>query len=325
MLKRKKKQPAETAAAETTVKVSVKNFGNGTLEFADNTIKFQSAKARFKKQKETTIKIPITDVETVKQDGKELSITWNSITDTFTAEKPELLTAISEKITAAVNEQKKTSQDKETLEEKAKQKRDEVSGLLIYSAKIVDALFDILRSLQGRVDWNLAESGLNRAKENAVALADQKLGTTNLNFKKLSAAIGTRVPEQMAQEAYSVLKALQEHFNAIASGNEQPEQAHPSTQDAKTVMQAYLVLNDIALGAVVGDEEIAKEGKELAKLLDSLSKETNVKIDSAAVKAAVNKLGMTKGNEKAVEEARALFMRQLKELTAPQTQNPPAL
>ena len=325
MLKRKKKQPAETAVAENAVKVSVKNFGSGMLEFADNTIKFQVAKGSFKKQKETAIKIPIADVENVRQDGKELSITWNSITDTFTAEKPELLTVISEKITAAVNEQKKTSQDREMLEERTMQKRDEVTGLLSYSAKIADALFDILRSLQGRVDWNLAESGLNRAKESAVALADQKLGAANLNFKKLSSALGTRVPEQVAQETYNVLKVLQEHFNAIGSDNAQPEQEHPNLQDAKTVMQAYLVLNDIALGAVVGDEEIAKEGKELAKLLDTLSKETNVKIDSAAVKAAVNKLGMTKGNEKAVEEARALFMQQLKELAAPQTQNPPAL
>ena len=312
MLKRKKEQSTKTATAESAVKATVRSLGSGTLEFADNTVKFHLEKGRLKKQRETAIRIPITDIETVKQDGNKIIITWNGITDTFAAEKPESLTTISEKITAALNEQRKVSEEKEA----AKQKENEIPKMLSIATKIADSLFDILRSLQGRVDWVKVENYLKRSEENASAFAGLNLNGLYLDFKKLSLAAKRHLPVEVSKETYSILNSLNEYFNESASKNELPEQTHPNYNDAKTTMMAYYTLNDIILGIIVGDEQIGKETNELAKLMAKLSKETNLKMDIDAIKDWANKLRVEKGKESVIEESRAVFVQQLKELIA---------
>jgi hypothetical protein len=310
MLKRKKDQPTKTATAESAVKATVRSLGNGTLEFADNTVKFHLEKGRLKKQKETAIKIPITDIETVKQDGNKIIITWNGITDTFTAEKIKPLTTISEKITTALNEQRKVQ------EEAAQQKENEIPKMLSLATKIADSLFDILRSLQGRVDWVKVENYLKRSEENASAFAGLKLNGLYLDFKNLSLAAKRHLPMEVSNETYNILKSLNEYFNESASKNEIPEQTHPNCNDAKNTMMAYYTLNDIILGITVDDEQIGKETNELEKLMAKLSTEANLKMDIDAIKNWANKLRLEKGKESVIEESRAAFVLQLKELIA---------
>jgi hypothetical protein len=81
-------------------------------------------------------------------------------------------------------------------------------------------------------------------------------------------------------------------------------------------MMAYYTLNDIILGIIVGDEQIGKETNELAKLMAKLSTETNLKMDIDAIKEWANKLRVEKGKESVIEESRAVFAQQLKELIA---------
>jgi hypothetical protein len=65
---------------------------------------------------------------------------------------------------------------------------------------------------------------------------------------------------------------------------------------------------------IVGDQEIGKESNELVTMLDDLSKGTDLKINVEAIKDIINKLGMEKGEESVIEESRAVFRQQLKEL-----------
>ena len=101
----------------------------------------------------------------------------------------------------------------------------------------------------------------------------------------------------------------------MASSVENSEQFHPNRRDAKLVMQAVYVLNDMALGAVVGDEAVGKEGAELLKMLDDLPKLPGSKVDVNAVKTAIDKLCGEKEKQRlVVEEIMPMLQQQLKEL-----------
>jgi ribosomal protein S25 len=202
-------------------------------------------KGHFKKQKEIAKEIPLADVENIDRLGNEISITWKGVTETFVTEKAELAGTIYEKVTEALKEKTKMSEDKEA----AKQKRNELAQTLNVSMGVVDSLFDVLRSLQGRVDWNRLEDHLKLSEENARSLAVQKIDTTNLEFTKLSLAVKGRLTEGIAKEADSILRSLYEDFSELAK-NEFSEQIHPNYQDAKTAITAYYTLNDFILGAI---------------------------------------------------------------------------
>jgi hypothetical protein len=106
---------------------------------------------------------------------------------------------------------------------------------------------------------------------------------------------------------------LHDYFSGLASQSE-VDQTHPNYNDAKTIILAYYTLNDIILGTIVGDKEIGKERNALVMMLDDLSKGTGLKINVEAIKDIINKLGMEKGEESVIEESRAVFRQQLKEL-----------
>jgi hypothetical protein len=309
-MKFRKQQPPETTAAGFTVKARLRNVGNGTLELVGNTIKFHVETGRFKKRKEIAKEIPVADIESIERVGNELSIAWKGVTDRFVIEKAELAETIHAKITEALGVQSKPLEAKEA----GKQKLNELAQALSNALKITDSLFDILRCLHGRVNWNLVESQLKCSKENVRRFADQK-GAVNLDFAKLSSAIKEHLPEEISKEAYSILKALFEYFNGLPSQVDSSAQIHPNHDDAKKVILAYYTLNDIILGTVVEDEEVGKERVELAIALDDLSKVTGLNMNDA-VKDVVTKLGTEQAKESVIEESRAVFAQQLKELLA---------
>jgi hypothetical protein len=306
-----KKHPSKEVDAKPVTKVSPKNLDRGTLELSGDTIKFHPDKERFKKQKEIAKEIPLADVENIDRMANEISITWKGVTETFVMQKAELAITIYERITAALDEQRKMLEDNEA----AKQKQKEVTKkLLSIAIEIVDSLFDVLRSLQGRVDLNRLEGYLERSEENIRGFTDLNIGTINLDLTKLSLAIKEHLLEETSKEIIILLRSLYEYFSGLTSQNEIFEQTHPNYQDAKTTIIAYYTLNDIILGTIVGDKEVGKERNELVMMLDDLSKGTDLKINVDAIKDVINKLGMEKGKESVIEESRAVFRQQLKEL-----------
>ena len=309
-MRRRKQRSTGAVFAGSAVKASLRNLGNGTLEFIDNTIRFHMEKGRFKKRRKIAREIPVTKIEGIERVGNELSIMWRGVTDIFVIDETELGGMICERITEALNEQRRMLED----EEASKQKRKELTNMLSVAMEIVDSLFDVLRSLHGRVDWNRVEGYLKRSEENARSLTGRKIGTIELDFTKLSLAIKERLPAEISKETYSLLRLLYDYFSGLASKNEFLEQVHPNYHDAKTTILAHYLLNDIILGTIVGDEELGKESNELVMMLDDLSKATGLKINVDAINGVLNKLVMEKGKESIIEESRALFRQQLKEL-----------
>jgi hypothetical protein len=311
VMRLRKQRPAKTVVVPaSTGKARLRNLGDGTLELTDSSIKFYVKKGRIRKRKEIAREIPIVDIENIERVGNEFTITWKGTTDTFVAEKTELVQAIHDKVTEALKEQRKTLQD----EEATKQKRAELTKMLSVSVEIVDSLFDILRSLHGRVNWNRVESSLTRYEENARNLKFQSEGAVNFESAKLSSAIKEHILPEISKETFGILRSLYDYFSESTAKTEIPEQIHPNYHDAKATILAYYTLNDIILGVIVGDEEIGKESKELVTMLEALSKVTDSKITVDAVKDVVNKLVMEKGKENFIEESRAALRQQLKEL-----------
>jgi uncharacterized protein (DUF2267 family) len=308
--KPRKQQPPQPVSTGFTAKARLRNVGNGTIELVDNTIKFYVEQGRLKRQKQVAKEIPFADIETVERVENELNVTWKGVTDRFVIEQAELAETMCTKITEVLDAQRKALEAKE---EAQKQKHNDLVQALSSALKITDSLFDTLRSLHGRVDWNRVESTFKCSKETFRRFSEQK-GTVNLDYAKLSSAVTEHLTEDISKEAYSILKALFEYFDGLASQGEFPAQIHPNPADAKKVILAYYTLNDIILGMVVGDEEVGKESNELVAVLDDLAKSTGLTIDVTAVKDAVNKLGVEQEKESVIEESRTLLMQQLNAL-----------
>jgi hypothetical protein len=294
----------------SATKARLGNFGSGMLELIGNIVMFQVEKGFFKKNKLTLREIPITDIESIKRDGNELSITWKGRTDTFITEEAKSAESLYEKMNEALQEQKKILDS----EEAANQKRSELANTLNTAMDIVDSLFDVLRSLNGRVDWNRVEGYLKRSEENARRFTEQGSSTINLDFNKLSSVLTAHRSQELSKETYIILKSIYEYYSGLTSQNELPEQMHPNYQEAKTAIQAYYTLNDIILGTVVGDEEIRKENDGLLMLLDDLSKRTGLEMTIKAFEDILDRLILDKASETIIEESRALFRQQLKGL-----------
>jgi len=306
-----RKQPPATVSS-SIVKAHLIGLGSGTLEFIDNTIKFHITKGRFKKRKELSREIPMADIDGMNRMGNELSITWKGTTDTFVIEETEFAGTIFEKIPETLREQRRMFDAKEV----AKQKRNQVGKIVSVAMEIADSLFDILMSLHGWVDWNHIEVFSKRFEENVGILTDQEMETLELDFKKLSLAIEERLPEEISKEAYDLLRLLHDYFSGLVSENDSLKEINPNYSDARTAIQAYYLLNDIALGTIVGDDEIGKEHNELMMTLENLSRETGLKINIEAIKDVIAKLGSEKGKESAIEKSRAVFRQQLNNLIA---------
>jgi hypothetical protein len=180
-----------------------------------------------------------------------------------------------------------------------------------------DSLFVLLKNLHGRVDWSLVENSFKQSEENVKNLASQA-NSLCLGITQLSAAVQERRPKEIAEKTYDVLKTLYGHFDGMASSGEKAEQSPPDYREARLVIQASYVLNDMLLGAVVGDDAVEKEGAELLKVLDDLSKVPGLKIDVNAVKTSLDRMCAEKEKQGlVVEEIRLMLEQQLKELIAP--------
>ena len=304
---------------ELTVKARLRNFGDGVLVVAGDGVKFYVETGRFRKHRKITREILLVDVESVERQGNDLSVTWKGNIDIFVIEKSSQVEPIYERIIAALKERTKESENKET----ADQKHVELIQLTLKAMETADSLFDILRNLDGRVDWNLVENNFKKSEENVKNLASQP-NSMCLDVGLLSSAIQERCPREIAEKTHDVLKTIYGHFDGMTLSGENAEQSHLNHQDARLVIQASYVLNDMLLGAIVGDDAVEKEGAELLNVLNDLAKLPDSKIDVNAVKTSLDKIcGEKEKQVLAFEEIRLMLGQQLKELIAPTVVNSP--
>jgi hypothetical protein len=304
----------------TVAKARLRNFGDGVLELTDNSIRFYAKTGRFRKQRKISREIQFADVESVERQGNDLRIVWKDNTDMFALEQPSQVEPIHKRITAALKERRKDQETKEP----ANQEWNALGQTTAYAIETADSLFKILENLHGRVDWKLMEGSLMQFEKNVGKLSSQGANPVCLNVKPVSVAVQQHRPEEIAEKTYDILKELYEHFDGLASSVEDSEQPHPNRRDAKLVIQAIYVLNDMVLSSVVGDDAVGKEGVELLKALEDLAKLPGSRVDVNAVKMSLDKLCTEKEKQRVVvEEIKLTIEQKLKELIVPPAGNPP--
>ena len=72
--------------------------------------------------------------------------------------------------------------------------------------EIVDSLFDVLRSLQKRIDWKQIESYSKRSEAAGKRLLNQTSGSVNLDFSKLLQTVEKHLPEKPPRKHMSFLE-----------------------------------------------------------------------------------------------------------------------
>jgi hypothetical protein len=297
---------------ELTEKARLRNFGDGFVVITDGVLKFYVETGRFRKHRQIIREIPFAEVENVEQQGNDLSIFWKDTKDVFAIAKPSQVEPVLQRIMAALKEHTKETETKIVTDQLGK----ETTQLTVKILDTSDSLFSILKNLHGRLDWNLMETNFQSVQENVKNLANQP-NSLCIDLTQLSAAVQERRLKEISGTTFDVLKALYVHFDELFSPSENAEQFHLNCQDSRMIMQANYISNDMLLGAVVGDNTLEKEGAELMKILDSLSKLPSSKIDTTAIKAELDKLCAEKENRVAIVEDMHLMLGQnLREFVA---------
>ena len=204
--------------------------------------------------------------------------------------------------------------------EKAALRRNELLGVINTSVGIIDSSFNVLIGLQEkRINWQRLEGYSNDFGKNT-SFTGQTMPPLNLDFSKISSAIKSQIPKETSNEAYSILKAAYEYFNGLSVDDEFKEN-HPNFQDAKAVILAYFMLNDLLLGKVVGDKENKEEISQLESVLQNLAAETNFKVNIDELKSTINKIDVDSNRESVIERSREIFKQQLKQQLKPKEES----
>jgi hypothetical protein len=134
----------------------------------------------------------------------------------------------------------------------------------------------------------------------------------NLGFSKIASAVKSQLPKETSNEAYSILKAAYGYFNGL-SLDDDPKENQPNFHDAKAVILAYFMLNDLLLGKIVGDKENKEETSQLESVLQNLAAETNFKVNIDELKGSIDKIDVDRNRESVIERSREIFKQQLKQ------------
>ena len=302
------------APKELTAKARLRNFGDGVITIDDDVVKFYVETGRFRKHRKIIREIPLTDVESSELKGNDLSIAWQGITEMFAVKQTSQIKAFYERITTALKKNKEDTEKKEVAEGT----QAELGHLTVKAVETADSLFDILRNLHGRVDWKLVESIFKKSEENVKNLASQA-NSVCLDVRPLSAAVQERHPKEIAEKTHDALRVLYEHFSGLSSPVESSEQIHLNRRAAILAIQASYILNDMRLGTIVEDDDVGKEGAELLRVLDDLSKLPGSKVEGNQIKAVLDRLCVDKDNQNLIlAEIHSMLGQQLKELLVPE-------
>jgi hypothetical protein len=301
------KRSTKKAVSEYKVKAHLIGLGSGSLEFANNSLRFYINKGRIRKQQQLVREIEMEDVREVDLEGKELSITWKESHDIFILDDVESSDALLGKVLTTSKELKKASENEIIV----KPQSDEVRKILSVGMDITDFLFDILRSLNGYVDWDNVEDLTNKSAHRLMEVRDQEISFLELDFSNLKLAVNERVHQEVTKEILDLLKIIYNYFVNAESENTNLRDIHPNFSDAKTTIQACYILNDIALSSILTDEDAIQEQTDLLMTLKDLGKMANLKININSVKAIINKLCKENGKENLIIRSRKIFRNQL--------------
>lgn len=306
LFKRSTKKPV----SKFVVKAHLIGLGSGSLEFVNNSLRFYIKKGRIKKQQQLVKEIEMEDVKEADLEGKELSITWKESHDIFILDNVESSDALLGKVLTASKEPGEKSENVIIV----KPQSNEVRKILSVGMDTTDFFFDILRNLNGYVDWDHVEDLTNKSARRLIEVREQENLFLELDFSNFKSALNERSHQKVTKEILDLLRIMQDHFVNAESENTNFRDSHPNFFDARKAIQAYYILNDIGLGSILNDEGVIEEQTELFMTLKDLEKMANLKININSIKAIINKLYKENGKESLIIKSRKVFRNQLNAL-----------
>lgn len=306
---KKEKNPPDSGVQENLPKSKPKHFPVQKVEVVNDAVKFSMAKGFFKKRWIVVKEIPVLEITRIENFGNELTVTWKDKVDTFFMKgKSESFDKLRDKVNEILEQRKS-----QVSHEISTQRRNELLGVINVSMGAVDLSFNILIDLQAkRVNWKQLETHSNGFGE-TLSFSGQTMPPLSLDFTKISSSIERQVPRETSKEAHNILKAIYAYFDGL-SVDDDLKDCHPNFQNAKALILAYYILNDLFLGRVVGDKENEKENSQLEMVLQNLANETTFKINVDALRGTIDNVDLESNRESAIEASRELFKQQLKQL-----------
>ncbi len=309
---RHKKEPASQQGntQETPPKQKQRKLTGTAIakyEIAEEKVKFYAAKGFFKKRWVVVKEFPVSEVSAVESVDNWISLTWNGAAYSFILKKKaESFAKLCEQIQSIRDE----GQKKREKDEYAALRKSELLGAINASLPIVDSSFDILMGLhEKRVNWTLIDGFVQRLGS-GVSFKGQTLAPLELDFGTVTAAVKAQSAKETSKEAFAVIKAIHGYFNGLKPEADLAD-VHPSFEQAKVLVLAYLTLNDLLLAKIVGEKDSKKEFGALELQLADLANQTSFKVNVEDVKAIIDGAGAEAAGEGAVADARALFKERL--------------
>ncbi|HEX7481985.1 MAG TPA: hypothetical protein VF350_00770 [Candidatus Bathyarchaeia archaeon] len=270
-------------------------------EISDNKIKFFDAKGFLKKRWVLIKEIPIQEISGVESFGNELKITWNEEVNIFVSKKnTELIISLFDQIQSLLKEQQKTIENNE----KSYPRKSDLTKVM----GVIDLSFDILMGLNEKtIDWVHLEGYATELFDSFRLNAGAFL---NLNFVNVSTAIKSQIVEETLKEAYRILKSIYEYFDELKPEANQKDN-NVNIANAKNLILAYYMLNDILFGKVVSEVDNEKESLALETVIINLANGSDVKINIKDLKSGIYRLGVEADRDRICKDIRAKFTENL--------------
>ncbi len=274
------------------------------FEVSEDIIKFSAAKGFFRKKSVVIREIPVPEVEKIEGGDNKLTLTWKGTSESFyTEEKTVSFKPLIDQINGALDEKQKILERQQAeIEKKKALQKDELLSVIDKSVNIVDQAFNLLIDLQNkRINWVQIETYAGGFGDK-LNFKGQTLPPLSLDYTKIGSAAKMQMPREAAKEALDILKVTYGYFDALKP--EEDIKENPlNFQTAKTLVSAYIMLNDLLLGRFVGDKNNTREIGELEASLQSLAK-VNFKVDAEALKGSI---GVEGEKQEIIDECRADF------------------
>ena len=306
----------------TSCQCIMRGFGKGILEFSGEMLTFYVNKGLIRKKRVIVKELKLSEIIDVKSSASELVVFWKRqdiVEDVFIADdrQRENLSRLSAALGKSLREYKWREREKAEMEERRREEirkkiesyHERIAQTFVNAAKIIDLLFEVLRSLESRTKWNIAEECLERSISIAEAL-QRSTPALSLNFTKLSLAVRGHYRKETLDETYNILSHF---YNQLVNASfiekdEEIRNLHLNLPDLRDLITAYYILNDISLGLIVEDEDVQDEIDHFLELAQKIEVDKRLKISIEEIKEIADKILVKNEKEDAITHLKDLLL-----------------
>ncbi|RJS90355.1 hypothetical protein CW705_06405 [Candidatus Bathyarchaeota archaeon] len=300
----------------------MRGFGKGVLEFSGEILTFYAIKGLIRKKRITVKRLSLSEIIDVKSSASELVVFWKRqdiVEDVFIADEGQRkdLNRLSAALGKALREYKWREREKAEMEERRREEirkkiesyRERIAQTFANVTKIIDLLFEVLKSLESRTKWNIAEECVERSMSIAKAL-QRNVPALSLDFTKLSLAVRGRYRKETIDESYNILSHLYNQLvnTSLIERDEEIRDLHLNLPDLKDLITAYYILNDILLGLIVEDEDVQREIDYFLELVQKIEVDRRLNLEIGEIRELANKILVRNEKENVIANLKNLLL-----------------